>query len=486
MLKFNSIKTKFVLFNILLMLLTVAIVIGIVIDLDRRSLSPVRGSSEALITTALQSEWEDKSKAVTNLLSNRLVQPMHNFDIFEMKNIVMLTMEERDISYIYIHDEDGRILIAAVKGHEAKGAELMGKMLDDELTKKAIADKDMLIQKNNAVVDIAAPVMLGQNRLSVVRVGFSNKGIQHTITVMIKELNDGLDKAVSTAISNVLLAALAVGVPLIAIVLFLSNRLLAPIYSLINGTKKIAAGDLTYKIKIKSKDEVGQLAESFNNMTEDMQRYQAEKEKILKDMHDGIGGITTNIKLLSELAQSKQSVSEIKETLKTISELSKEGLSEIRNFIHSLDVKETNWQALTADLRSFGSSMIEPHNMSFNMKSSVEDVREQVSSLLYLNIFRTFKEALTNIVKHSKAKSVEAALSVNTANITLAIKDDGIGFKEDEKRRGRGRGISNMTVRAKELGGQLTIISDNGACITLEIPIPIKYPDKGMEVGQEK
>ena len=66
MFKFNSIKTKFVLFNILLMLLTVAIVIGIVIDLDRRSLSPVRGSSEALITTALQSEWEDKSKAVTN------------------------------------------------------------------------------------------------------------------------------------------------------------------------------------------------------------------------------------------------------------------------------------------------------------------------------------------------------------------------------------------------------------------------------------
>ena len=46
---------------------------------------------------------------------------MHNFDIFEMKNIVMLTMEEKDISYIYIHDEDGRILVAAVKGMRQKG-----------------------------------------------------------------------------------------------------------------------------------------------------------------------------------------------------------------------------------------------------------------------------------------------------------------------------------------------------------------------------
>jgi signal transduction histidine kinase len=214
-------------------------------------------------------------------------------------------------------------------------------------------------------------------------------------------------------------------------------------------------------------------------MTEEIAKYHAERDKVLKDIHDGIGGITTNIKLLSELAQSRSSIKETKNTLKTISELAKEGLSEIRGLIYSMDVKETSWQDLVAELRGFGSSMIEPHNMSFNMKSSVEDVREQVSSLLYLNIFRTFKEALTNIVKHSKAKSVEAALSVNTANITLTIKDDGIGFKEDEK--GRGRGISNMTVRAKELGGQLTIISDNGACVALEIPIPIKYPDKGME-----
>lgn len=451
------------------MLLTVAIVIGIVIDLDRRSLSPVRGSSEALITTALQSEWEDKSKAVTNLLSNRLVQPMHNFDIFEMKNIVMLTMEEKDISYIYIHDEDGRILVAAVKGHEAKGAELMGKMLDDELTKKAVAANEMLVQRNGDVVDVAAPVMLGQNRLSVVRVGFSNKGIQNTISGMIKGLNDGLDKAVSTAINNVLLAAIIVGILLIVIALLLSNRLLVPIYELINGTKKIAAGDLTYKIEIKSKDEVGQLAESFNNMTEDMQRYQAEKEKILKDMHDGIGGITTNIRLLSELAQSKQSVLEIKETLNTISELSKEGLSEIRSFIYSLDAKEANWQALTAEMRSFGRSMIEPHGISFNMNSSVEELAEQPTSLVYLNIFRAYKEALTNIMKHSKAKAVEVSLSVNARSIMLSIKDDGIGLKEENRL--KGRGITNMIMRARELGGQLTISSDKGTSITLVVPM---------------
>jgi signal transduction histidine kinase len=478
MLKFNSIKTKLILFNLFLIVLSVAVFIGIIININRENLSVVRKNSKTLMEASLQAEWETKLRAMTVLLSNRLIQPMYNFDIFEIRYLIMTTIE-KDISYIYVHDKEGRLLAADVKGSETRGAELMGKVLDDELTKKAIAIRDILVQKQGDVIDIASPIVLGQKKLAVVRIGFSTRGIQNTIAEMTKELEGGLNKAAITAINYTILAGTVVGIPIIVVVLIFTKRLLSPVYALIDGTRRVAAGDLTYRIKAKSKDEIGQLSESFNKMTEEIAKYHAERDKVLKDIHDGIGGITTNIKLLSELAQSRSSIKETKNTLKTISELAKEGLSEIRGLIYSMDVKETSWQDLVAELRGFGSSMIEPHNMSFNMKSSVEDVREQVSSLLYLNIFRTFKEALTNIVKHSKAKSVEAALSVNTANITLTIKDDGIGFKEDEK--GRGRGISNMTVRAKELGGQLTIISDNGACVALEIPIPIKYPDKGME-----
>ncbi len=478
MFKFRSIKTKLILFNIFLILLAVAIFIGIVIDLDRKKLSAVRKDSKAIMKASLQAEWEAKSRAMTVLLSNRLIQPMYNFDIFEMRYFVMTTIE-KDISYIYVHDKEGRLLVADVKRSETRGAELMGKLLNDELTQKAIAAKDILVQEHGNIIDIASPIVLGQKKLSVVRIGFSTEGIQNTISRMTKELDEGLDKAVLTAINNTILAGVLVGIPIIVIVLIFANRLLLPVYALIDGTKRIAAGDLTYRIEARAKDEIGQLSESFNRMTEDISRYQAEREKILKDMHDGIGGITTNIKLLSELAQNKSSVSEVKETLRTISELSKEGLAEIRNFIHSLDVKETNWRALAAELRNFGRNMIESHGMSFNMRASVEDVREQMSSLLYLNIFRTLKEALTNIVKHSKAKSVDVTLSANTANITLTVKDDGIGLKEEEK--GKGRGISNMIVRAKELGGQLTIRTDNGTSVTLEIPIPQKYPAMGME-----
>lgn len=249
----------------------------------------------------------------------------------------------------------------------------------------------------------------------------------------------------------------------------LQKAITAPIMNLTEATRIIARGDYSHKVNIQSTDEIKTLADSFNKMTEDMRRYQAEKEKILKDMHDGIGGITTNIKLLSDLAQKGSNAKDMRNTLKTISGLSQEGLTEVRSFIQSLDIKDTNWQDLAAEFRSFGSNMIEPHGLLFNIKTSIEDAKEQPTSLIYLNIFRTYKEALANIIKHSKAKSVDVLFSVTKERITLSVKDDGIGLKEKE--RGVGRGITNMTIRARELGGQITISSDKGTSITLEIPL---------------
>ncbi len=473
MFQFKSIKTKSVLFMTFSVLIALAVFLVIVTDLDKRRLSTVRNDNNALLSAALQDEWEDKIMAITGLLSNRLIQPMYNFDIFEIKNFISITMEEDDIRYIYIQDKDGRILVAGVKESENKGAEMMGKIYDDDLTKKAAAAAESLVQRQGKMIDAASPIMLGQKKLAIVRIGFSTDGIQNNINKMTSKLDDDLKRAIAAAIRNIFIAAVVVGIPLIILAMFFSNRLIAPVNKLIAGTKRIAAGDLAFRIEIDTRDEVGQLSDSFNRMTKNMRRYQAEKEKILKDMHDGIGGITTNIKLLSELAQKKTTIKETKKTLKTISELARDGLAEIRGFIHSLDIKEANWQDMAAELRSFGSNMIEAYNLSFNMKTSLEDIKEKPSSLLYLNLFRTYKEAITNIIKHSKAESVYASFSVNKERIVLSVKDDGIGLKEDKK--GKGRGISNMTMRAKELGGQLTIFSDKGTNITLEIPLPVKY-----------
>ncbi|HWR59277.1 MAG TPA: GAF domain-containing protein [Thermodesulfovibrionales bacterium] len=207
------------------------------------------------------------------------------------------------------------------------------------------------------------------------------------------------------------------------------------------------------------------------------ERHAREKGKILKDLHDGIGGITTNISLLAELAQKETSLEDIRKTLATIAELSREGLADIKSFMCSLDIEEGNWRTLMAEIRRIGRSMIEPHGISFVMESIIHDASEEPGSLVSLNVFRIFKEAMTNVIKHSGARNVRVTMDAGPEKLLLSIKDDGIGLEV----KGKGRGLSNMSTRAEEIGGRLAVTSGNGTLVCLEIPVPFKYPMEGFE-----
>lgn len=211
---------------------------------------------------------------------------------------------------------------------------------------------------------------------------------------------------------------------------------------------------------------------------EEEQRHQSEKEKILRDLHDGIGGITTNISLLADMAKNATAEPQVRTMLGTISELSREGIAEIRSFLHSLDSRDMTWQSLAAELRNQGSTMVDPHGIFFDLTTSISGVPGRPGSLLSMNLYRIYKESLTNIIKHSKAKTIYAALTINGEELRLSIQDDGIGLAHG---RPGGRGLLNMKTRAEEIGGRIMVTTGQGTLITLTIPIPLKYPAQGIE-----
>ncbi len=216
----------------------------------------------------------------------------------------------------------------------------------------------------------------------------------------------------------------------------------------------------------------------YEERIEEEKRHLMEKEKILMDLHDGIGGITTNISILSELGQKATDLEGIKKTLATISRLSREGVSEIRSFMQGLDSKELSWNALAAELRTQGSSILDPHGIRVAVETSVADVDEQPGSLLWVNLFRIYKEVLTNVIKHSRAGSVAVTLNVTGKGLFLIVQDDGIGWEEKGN---RGRGLWNMKRRTEAVGGRVAISAEKGTRVSLEIPLPLKYPMRGME-----
>jgi len=84
-------------------------------------------------------------------------------------------------------------------------------------------------------------------------------------------------------------------------------------------------------------------------------------------------------------------------------------------------------------------------------------------------LYRIVEEALTNIVRHARARHVHLRLQVADARICLRIADDGQGIRADAQ---AGVGLVSMRERTAELGGSLQIEPNapTGTTITVSLP----------------
>lgn len=207
-----------------------------------------------------------------------------------------------------------------------------------------------------------------------------------------------------------------------------------------------------------------------------------EKERFLRDLHDGVGGLTSNIRVLAELGQ--RSDERAQRSLSTIAELSSKSLAELRAFVHALDDTSTTWETLAAELRRFGAQVTSAADTEFAMTTEIA-TKHPLRGLLSIHILRLFQESLTNALKH-RARRVTVSLSADAESAELTVQSEG-DSKEGPTREGLdlGRGLANMRARADEVGGTLTIDHGPPMVVRLRVPLPMKVslPDNPPEAA---
>lgn len=202
---------------------------------------------------------------------------------------------------------------------------------------------------------------------------------------------------------------------------------------------------------------------------EEEKRHLREKEMLVKDLHDGIGGIVTNIAMLGQYGLMRDEVNQCHETFARIVELASAGVTEIRSFMNSLESGESAWSDLLAEVKGYAERMFEPYNISLAVSARIAEGLPPIGLVRYANIVRICRETITNIIKHAGASAVTLTFSVTTERFELSIADNGVGYFPDTIKR---RGLANMFSRAREVGADLTLgSSSDGSSVSIVLPL---------------
>jgi len=213
------------------------------------------------------------------------------------------------------------------------------------------------------------------------------------------------------------------------------------------------------------------------------ERAHRQRQHLIRDLHDGVGGVTANLALLASLGQAEGMNSEQKTLLAHIEQLAIEGNQELRSLMNSLEKDATHWADFLRDFHALAEKQISSRNIALDWNVAGRTPSAPLLDVpAGLSLMRALKEAVANLTRHAAARHAVIRFAFHTTWLGVTIRDDGSGFSGRPPASG-GRGLGNMRRRLEELGGRLSIRSNRGTVLRFVVPLPLTLlvkPDSGL------
>lgn len=203
-----------------------------------------------------------------------------------------------------------------------------------------------------------------------------------------------------------------------------------------------------------------------------------ERSRVARDMHDGPAQSLANVIVKAELCEKllEMDRNRAKNELHNLKGVIRGTLKDVRKIIYDLRPMSLDDLGLIPTLERYISIFEEDTGIKVNLKTYGSFV--DLESAIQIAIFRIIQESLSNIRKHSKAKSTSIIIEKSLTKINLSIIDDGIGFDSESYRHepnsvSSGFGLMSIKERVELLNGNLHITSSPnlGTKISLFIPL---------------
>ncbi len=217
-----------------------------------------RGTLHAVSVERLR----QRGLASTRQLARSLVNPMYYSDLEQVGNLARGMLRQPDVDYVLVFDPAGNII------HDgSEDIASYGKAMHDGFAGDALVAASAVVQESPDVLDVAAPVLIGNERLGGVRVGFSLARLREDEAKAEAGMLSRMQRISDEHLMWIAALLLSLLVLAVLVLVLVQRTLVRPIRQLADAARRIEGGD--YGVAVPDsprRDEVGDLLRAFGRM----------------------------------------------------------------------------------------------------------------------------------------------------------------------------------------------------------------------------
>ncbi|MEW6409678.1 MAG: ATP-binding protein [Nitrospirota bacterium] len=434
----------------------------------------------------LEQELIDKGIIMATNLSKQSIEPILQDNIWELYKSVKAMGGSTSmpfLSYIVILDRNGRVLAHSNPRVHRIGDSFSDSPFDEkafQATKTTV--QIMPLSKDENLYDIAVPCKVDNEKIGIIRVGLTDRIMRENLTV-IKQ--------------KILLLAILLSVVSIAVGIFMAHRITSPLKKITQNIIKISKGQFRDVISVKTieKDEIGQMADVFNEMAKnlrtqkEMDEHLARREKLAMigelavNIAHEIKNPLTGIKLGIDTMRNNGSGEEILERLDNEIVRLDKVVSRLLSFTQTspLTLKKTEIKHIVEDAMFFTSKVAEKKGIKMH------SLKIEPDTFVVVDVDQ-IQQALLNIILNAihateRGGNIYISSFKDEKWARIVIRDTGKGISPDDLQRifepfystnplSSGLGLAIAQRIVTEHGGDIHIdsIRDKGTTVAVILP----------------
>jgi PAS domain S-box-containing protein len=225
--------------------------------------------------------------------------------------------------------------------------------------------------------------------------------------------------------------------------------------------------------KRKQADEIKQAEVTRQLLLEHMLSAQEEeRRRIARELHDEAGQLLTSLLVGLRTLEHARNLADVKKQGNRLREITAQALDEVGRLARGLHPTVLDDHGLSVALSRYVAEYIKTHNIVVDLNLN-EPGTSNLASAVQIGLYRIVQEALTNVARHSGARTVSIVFARSSTALEVAIVDDGCGFDAKAIAVSSHRlGIQSMKERAAMLGGTVSFASRRkGTKVVVRVPL---------------